>query len=873
MGIAATGTGATVTVKNDGIINVKDSSSVGMYADLGYIDNTNGTLNVTDEGIGTYIKGTATITNMGTINVTEGVAYVVEGITLGAAPTGNIILHNGTSGKYSIGGYYKNVNGTIVLPTVTQGNYTMNSAISEGTNNIATVISGTPGNTNQIGIYAEQSVTAVTNVDINGDQNIGIYGSQGDLMVNNITVGGITPSTASNNMNSSSVGAYMNNGNLTATTVDVRDNGIGVYGDNSNVTVGNLLIADKALGAYGSNGGTVTINTQANIGEGSLGVIGKNTNIISNAKIQVSKGTSVGLMSQGKGDITSTEEIKVDDKGSSTASIGIYKGTGRTIQKDGNKKIVLDSNGDEIELTKGIHTEGTITTAKTITVEDGGYGIYVDNKAKGFTTGQVTVNNGAGINLKEASVGIYAGGKVSVNNTGKIITGATWLGPNNDHNKKDEHQNSVGIYGEKGAILINDTVGIIESHKDHSLGIYVKDPGSIVTNNGRISVDNGGVGILAINHATVVNNGTIETGYGKGICGQENVAIGAYSGAIVRNSSSGTINVGEGTGVYLGDTTQLINDGAIYIDNGVGVKGSGKLVNNGTITVKDLNRDGKSIGSKEEKTKTDPLNHGAITISKDEDVLVNNQYVHSGSSIASNVVSNGAIVNIVDPNGDYMFNVNTIEGEITLDSNFIKTGNGYAWSVDNFLNTALLTGSGARELKVKPSPLFVAEITDKGSLEVAKQPYAYLVTGTQFDNLYNGIDSLLGIEQGKGKNFDLLAGLNDYLDKIYVKEGKEAFDAEIPRTLAEIRGDIYSTIHQRLEHVQGAFDSAYEELVNSHNFTKDTGKYSVIYQQGSYEDKTIGVDDYDYKVQGLNLSSTFITVIELWMIMIIKYKD
>ena len=251
-------------------------------------------------------------------------------------------------------------------------------------------------------------------------------------------------------------------------------------------------------------------------------------------------------------------------------------------------------------------------------------------------------------------------------------------------------------------------------------------------------------------------------------------------------------------------------------------------------------------------TKPDPLNHGAITISSDGKVIVNNQYIHTGTFVADHIVADGAILNIANPTGDYMFNVNTIEGEITLDSSFIMEGNGYGWKVENFINVVSLSGMGSRDLKITSSPLFVVEVNNTGSLSVAKQPYAHLEAGSQFDNLYNGLDSLLAQDQeGSGKASTLLKNLNAYLDDIYKSQGQVAFESEATRTLAEVRGDVYATVQQRMNNVQSAFDNSFEEMVSSHNFTRDTGKYSVIYQQGNYRDNTVGIDDYNYRVQGL----------------------
>jgi len=113
------------------------------------------------------------------------------------------------------------------------------------------------------------------------------------------------------------------------------------------------------------------------------------------------------------------------------------------------------------------------------------------------------------------------------------------------------------------------------------------------------------------------------------------------------------------------------------------------------------------------------------------------------------------------------------------------------------------------------------------------------------------MDSLLALDQaGLGRDSQILKGLNAYLDEIYRTQGQEAFDHEADRTLAEMRGDIYATMQDRIQDINRTFDRAFEELLDSYNYTRESGKWSVIYQQGDFRDDTVGIDSYDYRVQG-----------------------
>ncbi len=143
------------------------------------------------------------------------------------------------------------------------------------------------------------------------------------------------------------------------------------------------------------------------------------------------------------------------------------------------------------------------------------------------------------------------------------------------------------------------------------------------------------------------------------------------------------------------------------------------------------------------------------------------------------------------------------------------------------------------------SPLFIAKVTDSGSLVIAKRPYADLVIGEQFDNLYKGLDNILENSGGNGRDADILKGLNAYL------EGSDDFENEASSMLAETRGDIYATIQGRMQDINQAFANSFYELESSYNLTKDSSKYSVLYTAGNYKDGTTGIDEYDYKIAGL----------------------
>jgi len=185
-----------------------------------------------------------------------------------------------------------------------------------------------------------------------------------------------------------------------------------------------------------------------------------------------------------------------------------------------------------------------------------------------------------------------------------------------------------------------------------------------------------------------------------------------------------------------------------------------------------------------------------------------------------------------------------------LTPNFATLGNGYSYSIENFAGA--LAGATASTVTVETSPMFITKVTSDGTLYVVKKPYSDFIIGDQFKELTDGLDSLLYQEEkGASKDSMVLKNLNAYLETVFSESGERAFNEELSRSLAETRGDIYSTIQTRMQTVQKSFDSSFEELLDSYNITKDSGKFSVIYTQGDFEDDTVGIDDYDYRIQGL----------------------
>ncbi|PWM25072.1 MAG: autotransporter-associated N-terminal domain-containing protein, partial [Limosilactobacillus fermentum] len=829
LGLVATGTGAAVTVKNDNIINVTGQDAVGMYADVGNIDNALGTINVTNSGIGMYLVGSGSILNFGTLNVTKGVGYVVNGATLGGA-TGTVTLHAGDANNYSIGGYYLNTSGIINLPAITDADYSIKAAIYGGTNTVTGAVTASGGQ-NKIGIFASNSTTTLGTVTAGGKGNIGVYGTNSNLDISGIAVTNSTL-TAAEDM---SVGVVLSGGSFNGSgNVSVGDNGIGLYatgiqgGNNIIHNGGTLHVGNSSLGFYGEGVGAGTKNLTVNttgITIGTMNAVGvyvKDMNTDVTGNMTIGKGSSVGIASIGDGNIDYTGSITINDKADKAASVGIYKkeGTG-----------IID------------------TSAGNWTVGAGGYGIYVQqakvtkdasgNEISTMTSNSTVINNSADMTLGMSSVGIFSNGANIVNNSGDITVGETFV-PGGNHSDVTEHLNSVGIYGAGETKIYNATGATIKVHEDHSVGVYVDGTNTRFENHGIIDIDNGGVGVIVRNGAIAVNEigGVITLGVNAAACGAVNVGMSASgSGSTIENR--GIITINSGVGMTIENQAILRNTGTINVNNGVGITGSGTIENRGTMNVAP-----GAVGEGAGGLAT--ANVGAVTITPDGTIKINGNYTSIGGTLstAGNIIVDGAYVDVTT--GTPLFNANSVSGEVRILPNFAKTGNGISYEMEGFVNTAMGTITGTKLTPVT-SPLFIAKVTDKGSLVIAKRPYADLVIGEQFDALHKGLDNILKNSGGNGRDADILKGLNEYLEGLPADQ----FERETSLKLAETRGDIYATIQGRMQDINQAFDNSFYELESSYNLTKDSSKYSVIYTDGKYRDSTLGIDEYDYKVMGL----------------------
>jgi uncharacterized protein with beta-barrel porin domain len=198
-----------------------------------------------------------------------------------------------------------------------------------------------------------------------------------------------------------------------------------------------------------------------------------------------------------------------------------------------------------------------ITSSGTITGGTGTAGIFANSGASVINSGVLTVGDGG--------AGIALVGTGSIVNSGSVTAGIS---------------GGSGSFGLQGPNVTNTSTGRI-TVTDGGIGILgTADFGTLI-NNGSIVAGPGGMGIFSLaNSLTVINNGSIAVGD----CG---VGITAGNGSTITNAGTITSRGCGGTGILAGNFSTTTNSGAITVnDGGIGINAGGgsTVVNKGTIT-------------------------------------------------------------------------------------------------------------------------------------------------------------------------------------------------------------------------------------------------------------------------------------------------
>ena len=876
---------ATTTVEVDGV------KGLGAYVENGgSIDNNFDIKVKSAEGIGMYAKGGAltsvakvselkgnksigyvfeNITNAITMpnsvqltdtNATEQVGVVAQGTGNGLTVTGVSVVGSENTGVYSSTGKAVINNGTLTVGDSTGkssiGIYSKEGAVTStgnatiGKNSIAIYGKDTAatlnGNLNigekGVGLYVDNTATSKGDTAVNGNITVGANGAIGIQTTNSkVNLTGDLSVASGDSKGIFSIGA----GNVETTgNINVGNNSVGIYKNGSGEiktalgSIGKTLtVADSGYGVF-SKGAKLINNMNVTVGVDAIGAYVDGNDLTSTGTVTVAD-KGVGLLVKGTGKtLTSTGNITVG----SNNSVGLYAGDNANISQSGNIT-VADNNGIGV-YSKGsgnISTVGAMTVGKdsigvykdgkgtmninasspiqTMTIAEKGYGLYY----KGNSRADSIINSNMNMTLGKEAVGIYAK-NTTVNHTGDITVGETTIGSSGFTTPSD-NKNSIGIFGDNSNINFK---GNMLVDKPLSVGIYGANGGSITVKSGStITVKNGATGIMT---GSKVENITLESGSTLNVDGKvdtnvytnatkSNVSFGiaAYSGLI---DNQGTINVTNGaTGIYLAGTASLKNGAT------------------GTINI-----DATSKSTAKPDTKAS-AELGGIKVTDKGVVTINNKVINGGTlNVKGALNMEGLGLDI--STGKTVVDAKSISGVAEVLPSFSKGNSEQKVTIKDVFRTGVV-GAFSGDVKSK-SVSWIAKIskepgssTTTSDITMVRIPYNSLISGERYKNLASGLEDIRS-KIGKDSSSPIFKSLDNI-----------SSHRDFARAIANIRGDVYSNIQERMKTVENSFDKSYNELLSSYNKTRNVDKFSVIYTGGEHKDSTLGVSGYEYKSTGV----------------------
>lgn len=788
VGVVAKGTGNGLTVAG---VSVVGSGNTGVYSSTGKAVINNGTLNVGDStgdsSIGIYSKGGA-VTSTGNATIGKN-SIAIYGKDTAATLNGNLNI-----GEKGVGLYVDNT-ATSKGDTAVNGNITVgaNGAIGIQTTNSKVNLTGdlsvASGDSKGIFSMGAGNVETTDNITV-GSNSVGIYKNGSGEIKTALGSIGKTLTVADSGYGVFSKGAKLiNNMNVT-----VGVDAIGAYVDGNDLTsTGTVTVADKGVGLLVKGTGK-TLTSTGNITVGSNNSVGlyagDNANIAQSGNITVANNNGIGVYSKGSGNVSTIGAITVGKD-----SIGVYK--------DG----------------KGTMNINASSPIQTMTIAEKGYGLYY----KGNSRADSIINSNMNMTLGKEAVGIYAK-NTTVNHTGDITVGETTIGSSGFTTPSD-NKNSIGIFGDNSNINFK---GNMLVDKPLSVGIYGANGGSITVKSGStITVKNGATGIMT---GSKVENITLESGSTLNVDGKvdtnvytnatkSNVSFGiaAYSGLI---DNQGTINVTNGaTGIYLAGTASLKNGAT------------------GTINI-----DATSKSTAKPDTKAS-AELGGIKVTDKGVVTINNKVINGGTlNVKGALNMEGLGLDI--STGKTVVDAKSISGVAEVLPSFSKGNSEQKVTIKDVFRTGVV-GAFSGDVKSK-SVSWIAKIskepgssTTTSDITMVRIPYNSLISGERYKNLASGLEDIRS-KIGKDSSSPIFKSLDNI-----------SSHRDFARAIANIRGDVYSNIQERMKTVENSFDKSYNELLSSYNKTRNVDKFSVIYTGGEHKDSTLGVSGYEYKSTGV----------------------
>ncbi|WP_375168297.1 autotransporter domain-containing protein [Sneathia vaginalis] len=849
-------------------------------------------------------KATITLNKFDNFTVNGGLGLGVDNATINTDKETTITVNDGTgayinngsiSDKFKIdvqnglGLYIQNgYNGT--LPTVSLTGDNSKAYVLESLNKKFTVNDITLDKTNQIYIYSKGAGKGIkaSNLEIKGSDNYGIYNlANQDITTKELNISGSKSfgiySTGTGEINvdkitvtgENSAGVYSINGNITQTG-DITSKGLGIYSENGNVTLNGskILLGDKdGIGVKVKNS-NVTISNAMTISEGKEGATGiyseETGNITFNNKLEVNKDI-IGVYKNGTGTISlNGSSTTISENGT-----GVYS-KGAEVKNVGSLNVTSKN-------AKGIYVENNkLTSTGTVTI-DGENAIGLAGKGGEINSGDISVKgkNAVGIYSDEAkvvsngkitsnSIGIYSKGSKDITQNGDITIGKDAVGIFKEGSGNVNISSKDVTVGDKGYALyyLNDTnnKGTITANIDNmnlgseAIGIYTKNGNLTYTGNISVGEKKNSAGIYADN-SDVTFKGILN------ISKPETIGIFAkgHSNITIKNGS--TINVSNGSyGIMTNDGSTgsiTIEQGATFnisnLSYGISAYGKNTIINKGTFNI-DANSTGifhsfdskvieaGNIPSDKIKTMNKKANVAGIDIKFNGDVKFpdNIKVVNGGTIKVNGTVDINNMYLDFEHDNKPIIDAKSIAGTAIVKSNFSMGNSVNKLVYKDVFRPRSENGFGKFSGDVtSQSASWVAKIsktepdTKTYDIMMVRIPYTVMLTGKKNSQLGKSLE-------------EIRSSIPKYTEsKIFKDLDNVPTEKELTDTIANIRGDIYSNIQERMLDVDNTFDKSYKEVLDSHNVTDRVHKFSVIYSKNKHIDETLGVSSYDKDSYGI----------------------
>ena len=592
---------ADSTIKNEGTINLKQKSTVGIYTPKSTITKV-GKIALNDDAdssVAVYLKDEATVTdtttgtiNLGTKNQNR-VAYYIKGTS--ASDTGKINGSNiGNISGYGVGVY---LDGGTLNSSTSKLDYTTGSNTGNGI----------------IGLLMKGATADISGYNQGVKVGNSVLGGSNDLYAIGIYTDGQGVSGSPKTI---------------STSITTGANGVGLFAENSSHIkyTGTMNIGDNT-----------TAGTGIYIGNGGDGTKASTVTIDNGADIKLNGANGVGAIVTSKATVNFESGAKIEFGGD---GVGIFAQKGGYIVDNGG---TLVTNGYSVERTRV--TEGSSITSKNLTVALGN-ALDTGNILSHVINGEAIIQTGVTVEAKSATKNII--GLMADGNSNPALTWVGTAGYDAENKGKLDLSNaetSTAMYldssrglNSQDILVGNKSTGIYGIYKN-STPVYSNAPagtenkGIIITTAGsKITVGNESSAIYSIGFDKVENKGEI-TGKDKsvGIYAKNTAA----SSKVIDVVNEGNITLGKGSaGIYIAPETSNVSNATV--------------VNSGNITIGDstFNPSGSvestSVGIFV-KNKTNLTTSGDVTVGNKGFALYGNDSTLTVTGGNYNFANNGSL--------------------------------------------------------------------------------------------------------------------------------------------------------------------------------------------------------------------------------------